>query len=155
MPKVKKQWKTTHTNHDQLGNCMLIQQEPVHGNIRILLELIGENKRQRNLGEVNTSTKTLYVRRDRDKHYMLNVGGYGFNYTVINDLRGFLFDRVLLHEIVGDRNRYFMVPVDIVKSCGKVLNFKTQGFEVQLFLKHEYYEQFPVTIQEVNELIVA
>lgn len=153
MPKVKQEWKTTHTNVDRFGNTLIMQQEPLHGNIKFILQLVGE-KKERGLGQVDVGNKTFYVKRIREKHYMRKVGGYGFNRTIINDFRGKMFNYVLLHEVVNGENKFYRIPADLIMTAGKTLNFKQQGFELQIFLQHQYYTQFPVDASSIDERII-
>lgn len=141
MPKIKKQWKTTHINHDKAGNAVEIQYEPQHGNVRILLRLKSE-KYPRRIGEVDVKNKTLTVERDKKIHFMKACQGYGFNYSVINDLNGFLFNKIIIHERDNGKNNFYQFSVDeFNEKCVKiVMQFKEQGFEIQRFVKEEFYK---------------
>lgn len=153
MPQVKRVWKPSHVSHDKNLNTLTVEQEPVSGNVRLVLKLSSE-KKERHLGEVDTQAKTFCVRRDREKHFMRSVGGYGFNYSIIKDLKDVLFTHVLIHEVDRTVNKYYRVPAHVILEKGKILNFKQQGFELQTFLKKEFYEPFAVQIQYVDGRII-
>lgn len=141
MPKVKKQFKVVHRESDKVGNMLIVEQEPVYGNYRLLLHLVSE-KKPRHIGEVDTKQRTLLVQRDRAKHLFLKNNSYGFNYKIISSFEP--VDRVLLHETDGSNNNYFLIPEQVVREESKTMNFKQQGFELQVFLEYAKIKQYAV-----------
>lgn len=110
--------------------------------IILFIRLGSEGRRKRKLGVVTISTKTLKITRSRDKHLFIKGNAYGFNDYVLR--QGKTFDKVWLKDEVSD----WKVPVKFILENGSYLNFKQQGFEVQIFVSLDQIEQFRVKKKE-------
>lgn len=135
MPRVRKEFKLAHVNHDNHGNSMLLYHEPVYGNYKLALRLNGDLK-EKNIGEIDANRKILIVKRVRKSHYFYKMSSYGFNYALMHGDAPVPFNSVLLKEIDADGVSYFMIPVAIIRSMGVVKEFSGIGFERQIFLKY-------------------
>lgn len=105
--------------------------------IKILLRLKLE-KRNREIGFVNTKTNTLYITRKRGEHLFRKYNAYGFCYQIIKDAKK--FDKIRL------KDEYFewLIPTEFIlnKENVKFFHFKGIGFELQVFLHLDLIEQF-------------
>lgn len=106
------------------------------------LQLAAEGGKKRKIGTITKSTKTLIIRRRRADHLFRNGNAYGFNQYILKEAK--LFDTISL----GDEFDNWKIPVKFILENGKHLNFKQQGFELQLFVSLEDLEQFKVLKKE-------
>jgi hypothetical protein len=152
MPRVRRTWKVIHRRSDRDGNMLIVEEEPVYGNRKIYLHLTTE-KGPRLLGEVDRQNQTLLVKRNRSKHLHHQMNAYGFNYALIHDAK--MFNQVLVEEeFAGDKYRY-LIPTSIIMEWSTVKNFKQDGFEIQYFLRFEYFNKFLTKKRFVqNKLLV-
>ena len=67
---------------------------------------------------------------------MRKFDGYGFNHKLIADSK--LFDTVRLTDDFSE----WKIPKKFILDNGMFLNFKGQGFEVQIFVTLNQIEQF-------------
>lgn len=140
MPSIKRQYKQTHIRHDRGGNALVVYEEPVYGTRKFYLHLAIE-KNPRLIGEVDRSTKIMFMRRDWAKHYHFAMRAFGFNYIVLKESQQ--FDKILLQiKKAEDYYEYFLIPKKFILDCGQVKEFNKTGFEIQIFLRSEYLEQF-------------
>lgn len=100
------------------------------------LQLQSEGNRKRKIGVITRSTRTLVIRRNRDKHLFIKCNAYGFNDYVLRNTKS--FDNISL----SDEYASWKIPVKFILENGKHLNFKQQGFEKQIFVSLEEIEQF-------------
>lgn len=91
---------------------------------------------RRTLGVIDKHSRVMTVRRKRAAHLHKKSNSYGFNHYVLTNAK--TFDRV---EIVDDFGMY-VVPVDVLLSNGKILYFKQNGFERQVFVPIETIQQY-------------
>lgn len=139
MPRVRVQFKDTHKRSDAKGNMLILSQEPVFGNKKLHIQLAGEMRR-RLIGEIDTQNRTMFVRRNKEKHLHHKLNSYGFNWHVINEATS--FTNVLMLVQSGGKNNYYMIPTQFIKENGSVKNFSASGFELQTFLRIEFLERF-------------
>lgn len=139
MPVVRKEFKIIHKRSDREGNFFIVEEEPEYGNWKVYVHLKGE-KNRRLIGEVDTQNRMMFVRRKKERHFHHKMNAYGFNYTAIKDIVN--LQNILMLEQVGDRKTYYKIPVKFIKDNGVVKNFSKSGFEVQLFLRYEYFDKF-------------
>jgi hypothetical protein len=110
---------------DDAGNCIIAEDS---GNIiNVYLQLNSENKK-RLLGRILKDKRKLYIKRNREAHLFRKNNSYGFNYTLLKD--GKLFDTVVLSDDID----IWEIPVSYILDNGSFLNFKSVGFERQIFL---------------------
>ena len=95
-------------------------------------------KQTRVIGKINDATKTLEVKRVREKHLMRANNSYGFNSYVIENAKR--FDKVLLNDNFGA----FLIPLEVIRENGTFLHFLKQGFEKQTFLNLNYINQYKI-----------
>lgn len=93
---------------DNNSNCLLYFQD---GKVGLWLET---EQRDRNLGVIKE--KTLFVKRDSEKHLHRKSNSYGFNYNLLKMLK--LFDKIVLTE---DNENMYVMPKDIILNMGKVM----------------------------------
>ena len=106
------------------------------------LQLAAEGGKKRKIGTITKSTKTLVIRRRRADHLFRNGNAYGFNQYILKEAK--LFDTINL----GDEFDNWKIPVKYILEHGQHLNFKQQGFELQLFVSLENLEQFKILKKE-------
>lgn len=99
----------------------------------IFLEL-KEEKRSRKLGTIKD--ENIIIRRNPEKHLFLKNNSYGFNHNLLSRL-----NKVKNVELKSDGKRY-VIPIDYILKYGEFMNFKNQGFELQIFLKLDLINQF-------------
>lgn len=109
--------------------------------IQLSLKLKSENKLRR-IGTVTKSTKTLEVRRKRDKHLHRLSNSYGFSYHVLDNKKS--FDTVRLSDEISD----WKIPLSFIMDNGSFLHFKKEGFEKQIFVTLEQIEPYRVKKEE-------
>lgn len=95
--------------------------------ITLILKL-GTTK-NRHIGTVTKSTRTIEMNRVRGKHLFLKGNAYGFNHYVLKNQTS--IDWIRLSDDMGGR---WKISVKDVLDNGKFLHFKNQGFELQQFL---------------------
>jgi hypothetical protein len=96
-------------------------------NNKIELKLVNET-RYRVLGTIDSVNRVFRVRRNKKKHLHRVSKSYGFNAHIIENAK--LFDAILLTDDDGK----YLIPLSVVKTKGKYLFFKQEGFERQIFL---------------------
>jgi hypothetical protein len=139
MPAIRNEWKVISKRSDRNGNFFIVEEEPQYHNWKVSIHLAGE-KRARLIGEIDTENLTMLVKRDKSRHFLREMLAYGFNYTVINDIVD--LRNILMLETDGERKTYYLIPVKFIKENGKVKEFNKTGFEIQIFLRHEYLTRF-------------
>lgn len=118
---------------DNNGNVLFRQ-----GDV-IKLQLSSE-PHPRKIGKIIESRKVLQVNRDSSIHLFIKNNSYGFNEALLRSAT--IFDKVeILEKSNGENNRY-IVPLNIIFEKGSYLNFKQQGFEIQIFLKLDIIKQY-------------
>lgn len=102
----------------------------------IVLKLKQET-RMRKIASVRFKDNTIYFKRDSSKHLHRNSKSYGFNYEVLND--AFLNISWVVCDIDGEMYRF---PKKTIDDFGSYLHFKSQGFELQRFLKFDLIKNY-------------
>lgn len=110
------------------------------------LQLEAEGSRKRKIGVITKSTKTLVITRRRADHLFIKGNAYGFNEHILQNAK--LFNVIRL----SDEFHNWKIPVEFILKEGKHLNFKQQGFELQLFVSLEQIAQFRVYKKEGRRL---
>jgi len=118
---------------DNNSNCLLYFQD---GKVGLWLET---ERRDRNLGIIKE--KTLFVKRDSERHLHRKSNSYGFNYNLLKMSKS--FDKIVLTE---DNENMYVMPKDIILNMGKVMYFKNSedgnSFEVQIFLNRDIIKTY-------------
>jgi hypothetical protein len=91
------------------------------------------------IGHVTKSTKTIHIKRSRDKHLFIKYNAYGFNDYVLRNQTS--FDFISLSD---ETCHWSKIPVSFVLENGKYLNFAKQGFELQRFTSLDELEPYKV-----------
>ena len=81
-------------------------------------------------------TRTLTIKRNREKHLLKKGNAYGLNHKLIADAT-----RLDTVRIIDDFGRWD-VPREFILENGKFLLFAKQGFELQIFISLEQIAQF-------------
>lgn len=118
---------------DGKGNrLLLISGRPY----QIKLELKG--KKPKLIAQWDSISKTLFVKRNSERHYHYKSKSYGFNAELLGSLQ---IENV---NITIDREQ-FLVPIDEFKNA-RHLNFQQEGFELQKFLPVETIRKYAVQL---------
>lgn len=117
------------------NNTLLIRSN----NRLIIVKLKLKNMKPRMIGTVTKSTRTIEMKRKRDKHLHFKTNSYGFNDYILREQTS--FDWVRLSDDLGN---HWKIPVSYILEKGEYLFFKQQGFEKQRFVSLENLEQFRV-----------
>jgi len=107
--------------------------------LRLKLEA---HTKQRLIGTVTKSTRTIEMRRKRDIHLFRKGNAYGFNDFVLRNQT--TFDLVRLN----DETTNWVIPVKYILENGTYLEFSKVGFELQRFLSLEQLEIFRILPEE-------
>ncbi len=119
---------------DEVGNQLVCRNNGKR--IIMSLKLVKED-RHRRIGIINIATKTMEVRRKRDRHLFIKGNSYGFNHQLLADAK--LFDKIRLFDEIGE----WLIPKAYILTNGSFLNFINKGgFERQTFVTLEEIEQF-------------
>lgn len=108
--------------------------------IKLMLSLVAERKRQRLLGTVTLSTKTIKIKRIREKHLFRKAIAWGFSDSLLRNAQ--TFDTVWL---VDNWNTEWKIPVQFILDNGFYLDYHKKGFELQIFIELEKIEEFKLT----------
>ncbi len=141
--KTKKTDLVTRTFYIDMDNYLLLSMNDKLINVK--LKLKGDKVRQ--IGTVTKSTRTIEIRRVRDRHLFRKLNAYGFNDYVLRHQTS--FEWIRLSDDVGD---HWKIPVSYVLEKGEYLNFKKEGFELQRFVSLNDLEQFRVKKEENRRL---
>lgn len=106
---------------DTQGNEILI-----NNGSTILLKLTNET-RVRRLGIIN-SKHYFVVHRNRKTHLHYKTNSYGFNYYIVKNAQKFNYILLI------DKSGKYLIPNNVILEQGKILQFKSEGFELQIFL---------------------
>lgn len=123
------------TAPDERGNYFSVEGDQLMLIRSIFLNLKSENK-SRQIGVLYTKDRVLHITRNRAKHLFRKNNSYGFNEHIIRT--AILFDRVIL----TDEFSVFDIPRSVILEKGTYLDFKSNGFEKQIFLSLEIIEQY-------------
>lgn len=99
----------------------------------IYLQLVNDI-RTRKLGTIKDDR--ILMRRNESRHLFRKTNSYGFNYVLLDSL-----NKVKTVDLRIDGKKY-LIPIDYILKNGEFLNFKQQGFELQIFLKVELINNF-------------
>ena len=127
---------------DDFGNELVFRMlfneylKPTSATVYLRLQNIGNYPRQ--IGYIDIPKRTFHCYRDSTKHLHIKSNSYGFNYFLIDERFG--IDRI---NVKIDRSAYEF-GIDVLREQSSVLNFKSQGFEVQRFLPVEIILQHKV-----------
>ena len=116
---------------DNKGNKLVLESGKPY---RVKIELKG--KRPKLIAQWDSTTKTLFVKRNSERHYHYKTRSYGFNAELLGSLE---IDNV---NITIDREQ-FVVPITEFKNA-RHLNFSQEGFELQKFLPVEIIRKYAV-----------
>ena len=141
--KTKKTDLVTRTFYIDMDNYLMLSSNDKLINVK--LKLKGDKVRQ--IGTVTKSTRTIEIRRVRDRHLFRKLNAYGFNDYVLRHQTS--FEWIRLSDDVGD---HWKIPVSYVLEKGEYLNFKKEGFELQRFVSLNDLEQFRVKKEENRRL---
>jgi hypothetical protein len=113
--------------------------------IKIYLKLLEHGNKF--IGTVTKSTRTIEMKRIESKHLFYKFNAYGFNDYILRTRT--TFDWIRLKD---DKGNHWKIPVNFILENGKHLNFKQQGFELQIFVPLNMLEQFRVQSKENRRL---
>jgi hypothetical protein len=113
----------------------------------IIVKLKLKDMKPRMIGTVTKSTRTIEMKRKRDKHLHFMTNSYGFNDYILREQDS--FDWVRLSDDLGN---HWKIPVSYILEKGTYLNFKQKGFELQRFVSLANLEQFRVRPEENRRL---
>ncbi len=109
--------------------------------VAVSIKLASETK-ARKIGVITKSTRTMVIERERYKHLFIKGNAYGFNEYILKHAK--LFNVIRLSDEFHD----WKIPVEFILKEGKYLNFKQQGFELQLFVSLEQLGPYRVYKKE-------
>lgn len=109
--------------------------------IKLSLHLKGSEPRM--IGTITKSTRTIEMRRKMAIHLFRKGNAYGFNEYILRESK--TFDWVRLRDDAGND---WKIPKKFILENGQYLNFKEQGYELQLFVPLEMLEPYRVTHAE-------
>lgn len=119
----------TYEMQDNKGNrLLLISGKPY----LVKLELKG--RKPKLIAQWDSTTKTLFVKRNSARHYHYKSKSYGFNAELLSSLE---IENV---NMTIDREQ-FVVPFSEFKNA-RHLNFSQEGFELQKFLPVEIIRKY-------------
>ena len=124
------------SNPDEQGNYFQVEEK--NGWLTVKLKLSKENT-LRQLGKVELKTKTLELKRSKEKHLFRKNDSYGFNEHFIRTAK--TFDKIQLDDDDGT----YVFPKNIILEKGSYLHFKSIGFERQLFLPLSEIKKFQIS----------
>ena len=124
------------SNPDEQGNYFQVEEK--NGWLTVKLKLSKENT-LRQLGKVELKTKTLELKRSKEKHLFRKNDSYGFNEHFIRTAK--TFDKIQLYDDDGT----YVFPKNIILEKGSYLHFKSIGFERQLFLPLSEIKKFQIS----------
>ena len=107
--------------------------EDMHGNkiivngLDVILQLSGGERRK--IAFIDSVGKQLVMYHNSQKHLMRKINGYGFNEQILKFSTTSKYVLLILDGRSQKKNR-----MQEVKKEGQYLNFKQQGFELQLFI---------------------
>ena len=99
--------------------------------------------KQRRIGVVTKSTRTIEMFRKKDSHTFVKINGYGFNYFILKNQTS--VDWIRLSDDTGSN---WKIPVSYIVNNGSYMQFKKVGFELQKFVSFNEIEQFRVAKSE-------
>lgn len=121
----------TYEMQDNKGNrLLLISGKPY----LVKLELKG--RKPKLIAQWDSTTKTLFVKRNSARHYHYKSKSYGFNAELLSSLE---IENV---NMTIDREQ-FVVPFSEFKNA-RHLNFGQEGYELQKFLPIEIIRKYAV-----------
>jgi hypothetical protein len=121
------------TIDDERGNLLRV----ANNGKRIVVSLkLASEERYRKLGFINLKQKVMNITRNSKIHLMRAIGGYGFNYRLLDEAKK--FENIRLK----DENSEWLIPRGYVLEKGSFLHFLAQGFEKQIFISLTDIEQF-------------
>lgn len=121
----------TYEMQDTKGNrLLLISGKPY----LVKLELKG--RKPKLIAQWDSTTKTLFVKRNSARHYHYKSKSYGFNSELLSSLE---IDNV---NMTIDKEQ-FVVPFSEFKNA-RHLNFGQEGYELQKFLPIEIIRKYAV-----------
>lgn len=134
MPEIQERLHQVYKMKDMDDNILTLQWHP-QGIYTIEIYLV-KLKRTKKIAEVDIDHACMSMVRNKQKHYMTKMNGYGFNWTLINKSLPFYVKNILLIEHDAGETDYYLIPIDIVKSAGEKLHFSNSaGMELQWFMK--------------------
>jgi hypothetical protein len=111
---------------DGHGNQLIIDHFPSYANIKLKLKA---ETRSRNVGTLDFSSRTLWVKREKEKHLFRKMNAYGLNHYLLKEAK--LFDHIRLR----DEQNEWLIPREFILDKGQFLNFSNHGgFELQIFI---------------------
>jgi len=118
---------------DGVGNKLYMKGHSIY------IKLVSENVSRR-IGDLDYDRERLNIIRKQSVHLFRAGNAYGFNDTIIKTATK--FKEIFL--MITDTDESFIIPLSVFKTDGKYLNFKQQGFELQIFLSVNIINQFKV-----------
>lgn len=122
----------TLNDEDKDGNQLIFRDKSG----TVFLNLVSEG-RSRKIGHVivNRSGRATYAKKTKDEHVFRKTNSWGINDCMIQALQD---DDML---VVETESTFYMMPIEKVKKCGDYLWFKATGFERQIFVPLDEFNQ--------------
>jgi hypothetical protein len=110
----------------------------------VYLKLLNSGSYPRQIGYIDIPKRTFHCFRDSHKHLHVKSNSYGFNYCLTDERFGIEKINVRI-----DKTSY-VFDIELLNNESHVLNFKSQGFEVQKFLAFDTIKKYRVGRKTVN-----
>lgn len=133
--KKSRRLKETGCQKDEFGNKLLIYK--YEKSIRLALNLKNEG-RNRMLGIINLTNRTLLIKRKRSVHLYEIAKSYCFNYQMLFQAK--TYDIVILED---EFSKWKIPRTWILENC-RSLGYYDRGFETQVMVSLAQLEQFKV-----------
>lgn len=128
--------KLMHVQADAAGNELRVYMNPEISHVLTVNLFVNRESRSRTLGIINTKTRTVFMKRERNKHLHRIGNAYGFNHALLKEAKK--FDTVVLRDEVSA----WQIPKEIILEKGQFFFYKQTGFERQIFLSLSELENY-------------
>jgi hypothetical protein len=120
-------------------NYLIIKQ---NNKLTVLSLKLEAYTKTRLIGTVTKSTRTIEMKRKKEKHLFVKYNAYGFNDYILRNQTSIDWVRL------NDETCHWKIPVNFILENGTYLHFQKNGFELQRFVSLEQLEQFRVHEEE-------
>lgn len=115
---------------DESGNKIFVD------DTNIVLKLKAEGG-YRTIAKLDLKNKQIICFRSSEKHLFRKGDAYGFNVKVLETATR--TDKV---KLIVDAKESFVIPIKDILEKGSYLNFKSVGFEKQIFVNREILKNY-------------
>ena len=131
--KTKSGFHEVFNFHDCYDNYYVVKRNPVNGNMRVFLNLVGET-RDKMIAEVDVKHRALIMKRVKEQHFAKFCMGYGFNWSLIEGRLPVTIEGVVLIEIDGSSVSHYIIHVKDIMKYGEKKHLGKGGMELQWFV---------------------